>query len=435
MTARAELEARLQALCREAEANAEAEPAQRAFAACRRAGRDAFQRTGLPGRRQEEWRYTKLTPLEGPAWYLPQDDAEVDRARMEALAAPIFTCGLAVFVNGYRRQALSGLPAGDVEVSPLEAAGGSLPGGLVDMKQHPFAALNAALAQQGVLVRVPEGAALDHPVHLLFVCAARRDASLSSPRILVEACPGSRAVVVQDHVAVDGGRTHFTNAVTEVHVREGASLDLVLLQREGENDMHISNTAVRMERGARFAAHTITLGGRLVRNDLGVTLEAPGADCTLNGLFLGAGRRVIDNHTLVDHAAPHATSRELYKGVLADDARGVFRGRVIVRPGAQGSDASQHNPNLLLGDGAEVDTKPQLEIHADDVKCSHGCAIGRSDEDALFYLRSRGIDKEQAQLLLTQGFASDVLQMLPERALVEAMDQEFIRRLGECTWC
>ena len=264
---------------------------------------------------------------------------------------------------------------------PLEEAGSPLLGTLVDAKGHPFAALNGALADQGVLVRIPEGAVLDHPVHLVFVSVSPSAARISSPRVIIEAGAGSRAVVVQDHVSVDAG-PHLTNAVTEVRVAANASLELAVLQREAAADLHFSNVGVRVERDARFRSHTITLGGRLVRNDLEVVLAGEGAEATLNGAFLGTDERLIDNHTLVDHAVPHGTSRELYKGILGGRSRGVFRGRVLVRPDAQKTDATQSNPNLLLADGAEIDSKPQLEIHADDVKCSHGSAIGRIDEDA-----------------------------------------------------
>jgi Fe-S cluster assembly protein SufD len=230
--------------------------------------------------------------------------------------------------------------------------------------------------------------------------------------------------VVQDHVSL-GAAPAFTNAVTELHVGPGAQLEYVLLQREGDAAFHVSSCAALLERDARLATHAVTLGGRLVRNDLCVTLAGEGAEAVLNGLFLGSGERLVDNHSLVDHAVPRGTSRQLYKGVLADRSRGVFRGRVLVRPGAQHTDARQSNPNLLLSEGAEIDSKPQLEIFADDVKCSHGSAIGQSDENALFYLRARGLDEGAARALLVRGFAAEVLGALPEPALAEALGDAF----------
>jgi Fe-S cluster assembly protein SufD len=205
--------------------------------------------------------------------------------------------------------------------------------------------------------------------------------------------------------------------VSEVVTHANAELDLVLLQRENDLTHHVSNVTSRQERSSRFRSHTVTLGGSLVRNDLRALLAEEGAECVVNGVFLGRGDQRIDNHTVVDHAVPHGSSRQLYKGILCGKSKGVFRGRIVVRPDAQKTDAVQSNPNLLVTDGAEVNSKPQLEIHADDVKCSHGSAIGRLDADALFYLRSRGIDLARARLVLTRGFAVEVLEQLPAPAL------------------
>lgn len=414
-----------------ADAVAARDPAPgRAIAALRRDGRTAFEASGLPHTGLEEWRYTGLSPLTALDLRLSEDDAQIDRALLERVATPVFACGLAVFANGRPRNALWGVPAGDVELASLrEADPGSLACG-VDPKLHPLAALNGAMTEDGVLVRIPDGAQLEHPVHLVFVSSSPGTSSVSCPRVVIEAGAGCRAVVIQDHVCVGGGPAHFTNAVTEVAVGENADLAFALVQREGEADIHASNLAVRQERDSRFASHVVTLGGRLVRNDLTVVLAGPGAECVLNGLYVGTGERLVDNHTLVDHAVPHGTSHELYKGVLSDASRGVFRGRVVVRPDAQKTDATQQNPNLLLSDGTEIDTKPQLEIHADDVKCSHGSAIGRIDEDALFYLRTRGIGQRDARALLTRGFAAEILGALPGEALAEALTADFIARLS-----
>jgi Fe-S cluster assembly protein SufD len=248
---------------------------------------------------------------------------------------------------------------------------------------------------------------------------------VTHPRVVVIAEAGSEITVVQDHVSV-GAAAGFTNAVTEVHVGAGARVRFVLLQREDDAHLHVSNLQVRQDRDSLFSAHTLSLGGRLVRNDAGVLLADRGAECRLDGLFVGGGDAVIDNHTEVDHAHPRCDSHELYKGVLGGSARGVFRGRVIVRPDAQKTNATQSNRNLLLGAKAEIDTKPQLEIYADDVKCSHGSTIGRLDETALFYLRSRGIGEERARDLLTRAFALEVLERLPTPALREGLDDAVV---------
>jgi Fe-S cluster assembly protein SufD len=404
-----------------------------AAAQLRSRGREAFAAQGLPGTQLEEWRYTNVAELASHAWQLPAERAPgISRDAVEALASPVYACGLLVFADGRFVPGLSTLRAPEVELTPLatarreRAAQGLLArvGSLVDPKAHPFAALATALLDDGVLIRLPAGARLEQPLHLVFLSLGTDSPRAAHPRVFVEAGRGSRAVVVQDHVSL-GAAPAFTNAVTELHVGPGAQLEYVLLQREGDAAFHVSSCAALLERDARLATHAVTLGGRLVRNDLCVTLAGEGAEAVLNGLFLGSGERLVDNHSLVDHAVPRGTSRQLYKGVLADRSRGVFRGRVLVRPGAQHTDARQSNPNLLLSEGAEIDSKPQLEIFADDVKCSHGSAIGQSDENALFYLRARGLDETAARALLVRGFAAEVLGALPEPALAEALGDAF----------
>ncbi len=407
-----------------------------AAGALRRAGLEAFGALGLPGTKLEEWRYTNLAPLAALDWQLPSERVHpIERETLEALASPVFACGLLVFANGRFVPELSTLRSPEVEVTSLAAARRSgdaraLPrvGTLVDVKLHPFAALAAACLDDGVCIRLPAGAKLEQPLHIVFLSLDEGAPVASHPRVWIEAGRGSVAVVVQDHVSLGGGPA-FTNAVTELHVGPGAQLTHVLLQRESTASFHVSNTTAQLERDARLATHAISLGGRLVRNDLLLLLAGEGAEAVLNGLFLCTGERLVDNHTFVDHAVPRCTSRQLYKGVLAGRSRGVFRGRVLVRPDAQHSDAKQSNPNLLLGDGAEIDAKPQLEIRADDVKCSHGSAIGRVDENALFYLRARGIDEAAGRALLVRGFAAEVLAALPEPALAEALADTFAELL------
>ncbi len=426
MSAFATANARLLALCGAAERPG-------ALGALRRAGCEAFASAGLPDTHHEDWRYTNLAPLAALELALPGPPPAIPRARIEELATPVFACGLHVLANGRHARELDGLAARGAEVLSLrehpEAARGV--GELVDLKAHPLAALATALADDGVVVRVPAGLALTDPIHLVFVSASAERPALSTPRVRIEAGRGSRVAIVQDHVSLAPSGAHFTNAVTEVAVGANARVELVVLQRENDDTLHAAHTAVRLAQGASFASHVVTLGGRLTRNDLTVVLAEEGAECALGGLYLGTGERLVDNHSLVDHAVPHCASRQLYKGVLGGSSQGVFRGRVIVRPGAQKTNASQSNPNLLLSDGAEIDTKPQLEIYADDVKCSHGSAIGRLDENALFYLRSRALGEREARALLTRGFAAEVLNALPGEPLRDALAAEFAARVAE----
>jgi len=408
------------------------------LARLRREAAASFAATGLPHTRLEEWRYTNLTPLARVPFELATGSPEISREALEQVSFPVYACSVFVFVDGIHRPELSApraLSAG-VRVLSLAELLASEPerveaelGCLVDPKLHPFAALNTAFLDDGAVLLVPRGVRLSQPIHVVFASSGAEPDRVRHPRVLVVAGPESRGEVIVDHVDLAPARG-FTNAVIEVRVERGAELGLILVQREADRTFHVSNLAARVERDARLSAHTVTLGGSLVRNDASVLLAEEGASCRLDGLFAGNGEQLLDHHTLIDHAMPHGESRQLYKGILGGAARGVFRGRVIVRPGAQRTDAEQSNPNLLLSPGAEVDSKPQLEIHADDVRCRHGSSIGRLDEDALFYLRARGLDEGEARDLLTRGFAAEVLDALPVAALGTALTALLATRLG-----
>jgi Fe-S cluster assembly protein SufD len=361
-----------------------------------------FAEMGFPSTRLEEWRYTNVAPIAKLALELaPECDVTGD-ARAESLDTLI------------RR-------------APDEAR--DRLGRVLDPKDRPFALLAAAFLSEGAVVTIPRNVDEDTPVHLPF--ASPGTGQVRHPRLLITLEPGSRATVVLDHAPSQGSGCGLTNLVGEIDVGANASLDLVVIQREGDESFHVSNLAARVGRDGRFTAHTVSVGGALVRNDLEVLLAEEGAECELRGLFLGSGSRLVDNHTAVDHAVPHCTSRELYKGILSGRSKGIFRGRVVVRPDAQKTDATQSNPNLLLGDRAEIDTKPQLEIYADDVKCSHGATVGQLDEDALFYLRSRGIGQDDARELLVRAFASEIIEALPVGGEIAAALQQLVGALGE----
>ena len=396
-----------------------------------------FADQGFPNTKQEEWRYTRVTPMaEVPFQLGCPATTPVTRSAIEDKASPVFACSLYVFVDGRFEPALSALATRtDVHVESLRALDAAIEpplGSLVDTKQHPFAALSTALLDDGALLRVPKGAQVTDPLHLVFVATGSREPRATQPRLFIDASENSRVQVIQDFVSLSDD-VGLTNGVSEIRVGAGAQVDLVTIQRENAASFHFSNVSARLGRDARFSHHNLTLGGRLVRNDLAVVLEEEGADCTLNGLFIGAGEQVIDNHTLLDHAVPHGTSRQLYKGILGGRSRGVFRGRVIVRPNAQKTVAYQSNPNLLLTTGARVDSKPQLEIYANDVKCGHGSSIGQLDQDAIFYLRTRAISEPRARQLLTRGFAQQILAALPVAALTEGLHEPLGDRLAEAT--
>jgi Fe-S cluster assembly protein SufD len=397
-------------------------------AAIRRSGMERFRETGFPTVREDAWKYTNVAPFVK----IPFQLASGERGsfpRPRPLPLPADAGVQIVFVNGRCAPELSsvGLLAGGLEVASLADLLASRPEAVEPYLAktvrdgNAFAQLNSAFLDDGVFVRIPARTALPEPIHLVFLSEPAFGPTVSHPRNLVIAEAGSQASVVETFLGA-AGESYFTNAVTEIVLGDGAVLDFSKLEREGDAAFHVATTAVSLGRNSNFTSHSISLGGALARNDLNVRLDAEGADCTLNGLFLGNGTQLLDNHTLIDHVKPHGTSRELYKGILDGKSRGIFHGKIIVRPDAQKTDAMQTNKNLLLSRESLVNSEPALEIFADDVKCRHGSTIGQLDAAAMFYLRSRGIGEDEARSLLVYAFASDVasrIRVAPLRALVE----------------
>ena len=272
--------------------------------------------------------------------------------------------------------------------------------------------MNTAFIQDGAVVYLPQRAVVPEPIHLLFISQPAGEPVVSHPRILIVAGDDSQATVVETYVG-SGAGAYFTNAVTEIVLGANADIAHYKLQRESEQAFHVATTEARQGAGSRLRSYAVSLGGALVRSDINTLLDAEGCECSLDGLYMLAGTQHVDHHTSIDHRRPRCTSRELYKGVLDGKSSGVFNGKVYVRPHAQQSDAGQVNKNLLLSDDATIDTKPQLEIFANDVKCSHGATIGRLDDEALFYLRSRGIDAAAARSLLIAAFANELIGRMP----------------------
>ncbi len=402
----------------------------------RRTGAERFAELGFPTVQDENWKYTNVAPIER-AGFLPvaAHGNGVDAGQLEPFWFQALPAHRLVFVDGYYSERLSipcALPAG-ATVGSLAAALVRHPdrvqpylGACASLEDaHGFAALNTAFVTDGAYVHLARGVRLERPVHLLFVTTAHGEGALAQPRNLIVAEEGSQAVVVENYVSL-GELRYFTNALTEVVTERNASIEHYRLQEHSPKAYHVGGLHALLGRDARFTSHAIDIGGLLVRNDLRTLLDAEGAECTLNGLYVLGGRQHVDNHTQIDHAKPHGTSREFYKGVIDGRGRAVFHGRVVVHPDAQHSDAQQVNNNLLLSRDAEADTKPQLEIYADDVKCSHGATVGQLDPDALFYLRSRALDETTARDLLTYAFARDVLT----RIRLEPVRNELERQLA-----
>lgn len=400
--------------------------------ATRRRAFERFADTGFPTARDEDWKYTRLTAIEKrPFRAAERGIGLVTPASLEPYMLGAGAEHLLVFVNGYYAPELSrpGRLPGGVTVGSLAAALDRPPEPLephlkryAESAGNAFAALNTAFTADGAYIFIPEGVAIEAPVHLLFVSAGGDGAVFAHPRNLVIAGPNSRIILIESYAGLSD--SYMTNALTEIVQGRGARVERYKLQQEGDKAFHIATLDVHQEHGSELVSRCFSLGGGLARNDVNTLLDGEGAQCTLDGLYLAAGRQHVDNHTLIDHAKPRATSREFYKGVLAGHARGVFNGRVVVHQDAQHTDAQQTNRNLLLSEDAEVDTKPQLEIYADDVKCSHGATVGQLDEDAVFYLRSRGMDEAGARSLLTYAFASDIIgrvSLAPVRARLEKL--------------
>ena len=297
---------------------------------------------------------------------------------------------------------------------------------IAERTSSTFNALNTALFEDGAVVRLPKDCCIPVPIDVLYVSTGGGAAVF--PRTLIVAEPESRVTVVERHVGVGEG-PYFTCPVTEISLGQNAAVEHVLWQEDGSAAFHVSSVHVRQDRDSRFTGHALSLGGRLSRNDTTVSIEAEGAEAVINGLYVVSGSRHADHHTRIDHRAPHGTSRELYKGILDGKATGVFNGKVYVHPGAVKTDSQQANHNLLLSPDATVDTKPELEIYNDDVKCAHGATVGRLDEDQVFYLRTRGIAEAEARDLLVRAFAKDVTSRITIEAVRTRLDRWMEARL------
>jgi Fe-S cluster assembly protein SufD len=410
------------------------------FAPVREAAIARFAELGFPTTRLEEWRYTSVAPIARVAF----SRAARRSNGMKAADLSPFTfgdgeCSQLVFLDGHYSEQLSSvrmLPKG-VRIRSLAAA---LETDRNRIEPHlarvagfgedPFTALNTAFLEDGAFVCIPPAVALKQVLHIVYLCTAGGlEIPVSHPRNLIVVGNGSQATIVQSYVALGRG-VYFTNAVTEVVAGHGSVVDLYKLQRESEEAFHIDTLRVTQERDSSFSSHSISLGGAIVRNNLHVSLDGEGADCVLNGLYVAKGRQHVDNHTAIDHAKPHCTSRELYKGIMDDRSTGVFNGRVLVRKDAQKTNAKQTNKNLLLSREALVNTNPELQIYADDVKCTHGATIGQLDEEALFYLRSRGLDEASARVLLTYAFANDLLGSVKFQPMQCQLDLVLLNRLS-----
>jgi len=405
----------------------------------REAGMACFAALGFPTTRHEDWKYTNIDPIASQAFVHANGEAksltvgEIVTRSMADVDAPRL-----VFVNGIYAPEFSqvaALPQG-LMVKSLgdflkhdEQALTSQLGRHADAQRQPFVALNTAFLEDGAVISVSAGCRLEAPIYLVFVSTAGKEPVLSHPRTLILLGAGSEAKIVESYLGLGSG-AYFCNAVTELVGDADAVIEHYRIQQESDTGFHVGSLEANLARGCQLTAHAVSLSGALVRNHVHVVLNGEGAECVLNGLYLADGKQHIDNFTEIEHAKPRARSLELYKGILGGSAHGVFNGKIIVHKDAQKSDARQTNKNLLLSADAVVNTKPQLEIYADDVKCSHGSTIGQMDGDALFYLRSRGLGVDQAKSLLSFAFASDVVGRIKIESLRKRLDEYLVARFG-----
>ncbi len=387
---------------------------------------DAFARfaeVGFPTTHDEDWRFTNVAGISRTAFRLATPGAKsVTKDTLAPYDLPSALSQL-VFVDGYfapELSAVGALPRGvkvaslanaiDTDAASLEAHLGCY----LDTQRDAFLALNTAFVNDGGYVYVPKNTVVEQPIHLLFVSTSSETPLMTHPRNLIVAEEGSQVAVVEDYVSLGRGVT-FSNTATELVAGGSAVVSHYMIEREDTNAFNVSTLRMQQGRSANVSTHSILLGGGLVRNNVHPVLGGEGAECLINGLFLGDGTQHLDNYMLVEHAQPHCESRQFYNGILDGKSHGVFHGRIIVHKDAQKTDAKQTNRNLLLSDDAQIDTKPQLEIYADDVKCTHGATIGQIEENALFYLRSRGIDERSARKLLLLAFANECLDRMKEQ--------------------
>ncbi|MEE2775592.1 MAG: Fe-S cluster assembly protein SufD [Acidobacteriota bacterium] len=401
----------------------------------RDAGRETFGSIGFPTIHEEEWRFTNVAPLARREFKPATESGLIAADDVERLSYADFH--RLVFVDGRlaaEHTRLGELPDG-VVVGSLRAAIESADetvfahlGAHAAIDERAFVALNTAQFRDGLVLVVPQGVVLERPIHVLFYASSRAAGRAVYTRNLVVAGENSQATLIESYTGQAG--EYFHSVVGEYVGSAASNVDHYKVQREEESAFHIATQAIWLDRSAVFRSHNISLGGGLVRNDVDAMLDGEGIDCTLNGLYVARNQQLVDNHMRVEHAKAHCDSHELYKGILDDDARAVFNGRIYVHQDAQKTDAKQTNRNLLLSKGALVNSNPQLEIFADDVRCTHGSTVGQLDEGAIFYLRSRGIEEEAARSLLTYAFASEVAEWIKVDPVRTELEEFLFGRLA-----
>jgi Fe-S cluster assembly protein SufD len=399
---------------------------------------EVFDVLNFPTTKNEEWKYTDVAPILNYKFVVQTENNKIilDEQDFELYKINNLKAQLVVLINGFfdeRYSELNELPDG-VIIKSLSSAISKYPElieehfGKYVKFENGFIALNTALTRDGVVVYIPDNTAMEHPIHIINITGSAEGQILAQPRNLIVTGKNAEVRIIESFNSF-GDDVNFNNNVTEIFAGENSHIDLYRIQNENLNSFNISRTQIEQKKDSVTTIYTVTTGGALVRNDINTVLDNENCNCNLYGLYLMDGSQHVDNHTLIDHAKPHCLSNELYKGVLNDKAHAVFNGKVFVRKDAQKTNAYQSNKNILLSKDALVDTKPQLEIYADDVKCSHGATVGQLEEEALFYLRSRGISEDNARSILIRAFANDIFDEIKIDALHDYLNEIVFEKL------
>jgi Fe-S cluster assembly protein SufD len=400
---------------------------------------EIFEKLNFPTLKNEDWKYTNVSPIFDYA-FIPADDTEkieIDKQIIAQQRLKGLDANIVVLINGKYRNDLS-----EIKTLPKGVIITDLSGEIKEnndlikeyfgkyiKQENGFIALNTAFANDGVFIFIPRNTTIEHPIHILNLNGSSKDNILVQPRNIYITGENSSAVIIETYNSING-KASFTNFINEIFVGEKSNLTLFKIQNENEKSFHVSRTQAEQKKNSVFTTYTVTTGGSLTRNDNNTLLNDEGCETHMFGLYLTDGTQHVDNHTLIDHAKPYCVSNELYKGVLNHKSKAVFNGKVFVRPDAQKTNAYQSNKNILLTREASVDTKPQLEIYADDVRCTHGATVGQLDDESVFYLRSRGIPKEEALRILIRAFADDIFENISSEQIHKHIQKLIYEKLN-----
>ncbi len=406
------------------------------FHEIRRKAMDIFSQTGFPTTRHEEWKYTNIFSILHNGFKF-SGISSISKETLQTLVIPNLDCTKLVLVNGVYSAALSDILPDDVTVQSIRELFRiksdrveNTYAEIADSVKNPFVALNTALAEDGLYIHLKKNCKVEKPIHIIAISDAQEDSVVSVPRLFIDVEKNAELTIVYTSHTI-GNNSSWKNSVLEVIVQENASLTIINCQTDTSQASVIETIQSTIAEDAHYSLTTVSLGCNFIRNDANVILNGKNSEAHLYGLILGDGKRLIDNHTIVDHAKPHCESSEFYKYILDDKSTGIFNGKVFVREDAQKTNAYQSNKTILLSDTATINTKPQLEIFADDVKCSHGATSGQLDEEQMFYLQARGIGKERARALLLHAFAVDILKKIHIEPIVEWLDKDIAQRLHD----